>query len=98
MAEKAESDDETRELRATVSETVTSALRIRQTAQQEIRRSNEVLELRTRELTQALATLRATLESLRRLGGKPGSNRRSEIQIRYWRRDPMPWLPASVKR
>ncbi|HEV3211723.1 MAG TPA: hypothetical protein VGY91_15810 [Chthoniobacterales bacterium] len=60
MAEKAQSDDETRELRATVPRTATSAPQLWERAEQEIRRSNEVLERRTRELTQALATLRAT--------------------------------------
>jgi hypothetical protein len=41
MAEKAESDDDIRQLRATVPETATSVLQIWQRAQQEIRCSNE---------------------------------------------------------
>jgi PAS domain S-box-containing protein len=63
MADRAESEDETKELRSTVLETATSVLQIRQRAEQEIRRTNEVLERRTRELTQALVIMRATLES-----------------------------------
>jgi hypothetical protein len=51
MAEKAESDDDTRQLRATVPEIATSVLQIWQRVEQEIRRSNEVLEQRTREFT-----------------------------------------------
>ena len=46
-----------------VLETATSILQIRQRAEQEIRRTNEVLEQRTRELAQALVIMRATLES-----------------------------------
>ncbi|MGA8657556.1 MAG: PAS domain S-box protein [Chthoniobacterales bacterium] len=58
-----ESEDETKKLRSAVLETATSVLQIRQRAEQEIRRANEVLERRTRELDQALVIMRATLES-----------------------------------
>ena len=63
MAASPESDDEEKELRTTVLETANIVLQIRQRAEQEIRRANEILEQRTRELGQALATMRATLES-----------------------------------
>ena len=63
MAASPESDDEEKELRTTVLETASIVLQIRQRAEQEIRRANEILEQRTRELGQALATMRATLES-----------------------------------
>ena len=58
-----ESEDETNQLRSAVLKTATSVLQIRQRADQEIRRANEVLEQRTRELEQALVIMRATLES-----------------------------------
>jgi PAS domain S-box-containing protein len=58
-----ESEDETNQLRSAVLKTATSVLQIRQRAEQEIRRANEVLEQRTRELEQALVIMRATLES-----------------------------------
>src|ERR1700730_11840524 len=63
MGDRAESEDETKELRSTLLQTATSVLQIRQRAEQEIRRTNEVLEQRTRELAQALVVMRATLES-----------------------------------
>src|ERR1700730_3728914 len=65
MADRPESEswDETKQLRATLLETATSILQIRQRAEQEIRRTNEILEQRTRELAQALVVMRATLES-----------------------------------
>ena len=63
MADGMESEDETKQLLSTVLETATDILQIRQRAEQEIRRTNEVLELRTRELAQALVIMRATLES-----------------------------------
>jgi PAS domain S-box-containing protein len=63
MAASPESDDEEKELRTTVPETASIVLQIRQRAEQEIRQANEILEQRTRELGQALATIRATLES-----------------------------------
>src|ERR1700736_4417430 len=63
MGDRAESEDETKELRSTLLQTATSVLQIRQRAEQEIRRTNEVLEQRTRELAQALVIMRATLES-----------------------------------
>jgi PAS domain S-box-containing protein len=63
MAASPESDDEEKELRTTVLETASIVLQIRERAEQEIRRANEILEQRTRELGQALATIRATLES-----------------------------------
>jgi PAS domain S-box-containing protein len=58
-----ESEAETNQLRSAVLKTATSVLQIRQRAEQEIRRANEVLEQRTRELEQALVIMRATLES-----------------------------------
>lgn len=63
MAPSPESEDEEKELRTTVLETANIALQIRQRAEQEIRRANEVLGQRTKALGQALATMRATLES-----------------------------------
>ena len=63
MADSPESDDETKQLRATTLETATTILQIRQRAEQEIRRTNEILKQRTRELAQALVIMRATLES-----------------------------------
>jgi len=58
-----ESEDETEKLRSTVLETAASILQIRQRAEQEILRTNKILEQRTRELAQALAIMRATLDS-----------------------------------
>jgi PAS domain S-box-containing protein len=63
MANRAESEDETEELRSAVLQTATSVLQIRQRAEHEIRRANEALEQRTRELAHALVIMRATLES-----------------------------------
>lgn len=63
MADRLESEDETKQLRSTLLETATSILQIRQRAEQEIRQTNEVLEQRTRELGHALMVLRATLDS-----------------------------------
>ena len=63
MADSAESEDELNQLRSTVLQTATSVLQIRQRAEQEIRRTNEILGQRTRELAQALVVMRATLES-----------------------------------
>ena len=54
MANRVESEDETEELRSTLLQTATSVLQIRQRAEQEIRRAKEALELRKRELAQAL--------------------------------------------
>jgi PAS domain S-box-containing protein len=63
MAERAESEDEAKQLRRAALETATSVLQIRQRAEQEIRRANEILTRRTRELDQALVIMRGTLES-----------------------------------
>jgi PAS domain S-box-containing protein len=63
MAYSDESEEETKQLRATALETATTVLQIRLRAEQEIRRANEVLEKRTKELSQALVVMRATLES-----------------------------------
>jgi PAS domain-containing protein len=63
MAGSPESEDEEKELRTTALETANIVLQIRQHAEQEIRRANEVLEHRTSALGQALVTMRATLES-----------------------------------
>jgi PAS domain S-box-containing protein len=62
MAGSPQSDEE-KELRTTVLETANIVFQIRQRAELEIRRANEVLEQRTRALGQALVTMRATLES-----------------------------------
>jgi PAS domain S-box-containing protein len=63
MAGSPKSEDEEKEPRTTALETANIVLQIRQHAEQEIRRANEVLEQRTRALGQALVTIRATLES-----------------------------------
>jgi PAS domain S-box-containing protein len=63
MAGSPESEKEEKELRTTVLETANIVLQIRQRAEQEIRDANEILEQRTRALSQALVTMRATLES-----------------------------------
>jgi len=63
MAPKVEPEDETTQLRSSLLETAASILQIRQRAEQEIRRTNEILEARTRELAHALVIMRATLES-----------------------------------
>jgi PAS domain S-box-containing protein len=63
MADRAESEDETMQLQRVALETATGILQIRQRAEQEIRRANELLQRRTKELAQALVTMRATLES-----------------------------------
>ncbi len=60
---KVEPEDETNQLRSSLLETAASILQIRQRAEQEIRRTNEILEGRTRELAHALVMMRATLES-----------------------------------
>jgi PAS domain-containing protein len=57
------SPDEEKALRTTVLETANIVVQIRQRAEQEIRRANEILEQQTRALSQALVTMRATLES-----------------------------------
>ncbi len=63
MADRTEPEDEREQLQSTLLETAASVLQIRQRAEQEIRRTNELLEQRTRELSQALVIMRATLES-----------------------------------
>jgi PAS domain S-box-containing protein len=63
MADSGHSEEETNRLRVTLLETATTVLQIRQHAEQEIRRTNEILKQRTRELSQALMVMRATLES-----------------------------------
>lgn len=63
MADREKSEDQTREPSSNVLESAISVLQIRQLAGQEIHRTNEALERRTRELAQALAITRATLES-----------------------------------
>jgi PAS domain S-box-containing protein len=57
------SDVETEQLRSAVLQTSASILQIRQRAEQEIRRTNQVLAERTKDLAQALVIKRATLES-----------------------------------
>jgi PAS domain S-box-containing protein len=63
MADRVQSERETEEIRSSVLQTANSILQIRQRAEQEIRRTNEALSQRTRELAQALVIMRATLES-----------------------------------
>jgi PAS domain S-box-containing protein len=63
MEDKTEPENETEHLQSTLLETAATVLQIRQRAEQEIRRTNEVLEQRTRELSQALVIMRATVES-----------------------------------
>src|SRR5258707_2646767 len=63
QSDRMESEDETEELRSAALETAISISQIRERAEQEIRRTNEVLELRTKKLAQALVIMRATLES-----------------------------------
>jgi PAS domain S-box-containing protein len=63
MVNSGQSEGETEEMRSSVLRTANSVLQIRQRAEEEIRRTNEVLKQRTRELAQALVIMRATLES-----------------------------------
>jgi PAS domain S-box-containing protein len=64
MADRVESQDETKQLRSTAVETATGVLQIRQRDEQENQRTNDVpLERRTRELAKAVVIMRATLES-----------------------------------
>jgi PAS domain S-box-containing protein len=63
MADRVETEDETQRLRSAALETASGILQIRQRAEQEIRRANEILDLRTRELAQVAVILRAILES-----------------------------------
>jgi PAS domain S-box-containing protein len=63
MADRLEPKDETEQLRSAALGTAATVLQIRQRAEQEIRRANADLEQRTRELGQALVTMRATLEA-----------------------------------
>ena len=63
MADSLEFEQEKKQLRTTGLEAATSISQIRQQAHQEIHRTNQLLEQRTREVVQALAIMRATLES-----------------------------------
>ena len=63
MANKVQAERETEQIRSSVLQTASSILQIRQRADQEIRRTNEALDQRTKELAQALVIMRATLES-----------------------------------
>ena len=63
MERRVKSEGETEEIRSSILRTASSVLQIRQRAEQEIRRTNEALKQRTRELAQALVIMRATLES-----------------------------------
>ena len=58
-----QSEGETEQIRSSVLQTASSILQIRQRADQELRRANEALDQRTKELAQALVIMRATLES-----------------------------------
>ena len=57
-----QSEGETEQIRSSVLQTASSILQIRQRADQELRRANEALDQRTKELAQALVIMRATLE------------------------------------
>jgi PAS domain S-box-containing protein len=63
MADNLKSEEEAKKLRTTALEAATTVFEIRQQAEQEIRRTDEVLKQRTKELAQALVVMRATLES-----------------------------------
>ncbi len=63
MADSGDSEEETKKLRASILETTNAISQIRLRAEQEVRRANEILEQRTRELSRALVVMRATLES-----------------------------------
>jgi PAS domain S-box-containing protein len=63
MADSSEVEDEGENSRTASLETANTVTQIRQRAEEEIRRAYEVLEERTRALSQALVTMRATLES-----------------------------------
>ena len=63
MADNLKSEEEAKQLRTTALEAATTVFEIRQQAEQETRRTNEVLKQRTKELAQALVVMRATLES-----------------------------------
>jgi len=62
MADNLKSEEEAKQLRTTALEAATTVFEIWQ-AEQEIRRTNEVLKQRTKELAQALVVMRAALES-----------------------------------
>src|SRR5271165_5689547 len=63
MPGKLESENEPEQLRLEIPDGFGSILQIQQRAQEEIRRANAILEERTRELAEALAIMRATLDS-----------------------------------
>ncbi|HEX7193935.1 MAG TPA: PAS-domain containing protein, partial [Chthoniobacterales bacterium] len=63
MADNLKSEEEAKQLRTTALEAATNVFEIRQQAEREIRRTNELLEQRTKELAQALVVMRAALES-----------------------------------
>jgi PAS domain S-box-containing protein len=63
MTDSGETEEDAEQLRATTLETATTVLQIRARAEKEIRQTNEILEKRSRELSQALLLMRATLES-----------------------------------
>ena len=55
-------EGETDEIRSSVLPAASSVLQLEQRAEQEIRRANDILEERTRQLAQVVAIMRATLE------------------------------------
>jgi PAS domain S-box-containing protein len=63
MADSLESEREAKQLRTPVLETASTIFQIRQQAEQDIRRANELLEERTKELARTLAVMRAILGS-----------------------------------
>jgi hypothetical protein len=58
MADNLKSEEEAKQLRTTALEAATTVFEIRQQAEREIRRTNELLEQRTKELAQALVVMR----------------------------------------
>jgi PAS domain S-box-containing protein len=63
MANSGKSEEEIKTPQASALETENAIFQIRLRAEQEVRRANEILEQRTRELSRALVVMRATLES-----------------------------------
>ena len=63
MKGDAESEDKTEQLRNNIVEEAPTMPQMRQPAERETSRTNEILEQRTKELAEALVVMRATLES-----------------------------------
>jgi PAS domain S-box-containing protein len=63
MESRGKSEGEPEEIRSSAVATPNSVLQVQRRAEQEIRRAHDILEERTRQLAQVVATMRATLES-----------------------------------